>query len=519
MRSFLARYASEIKGTLSGWDRVRLRGTLRLISSLRGLGAFLASRRLLLKDFKAWSLGLTDAVRQETERIAAAAQRPMIYLDNSHVRKEELAQNIAQRDRISEGLICVLRCVEPCYTFKVGPNRARQRWELRQQAAKCLHYYFYLQHPACGFLHVRLQTWLPFTVHVCLNGREILENQLRRERLGYVRRDNCFVDLTNPVRAQQLFDRQLQTDWPALARELLQNVHPTHPALFAEARPPEYYWSADETEWATDVMFRSPQALARIYPGLLQHAMTHLSSRDVLRFFGRPAAQQHYRAAQLQTNLSRRHEGVRCKHQLNRNSIKVYDKQETVLRVETTINDARDLKVLHPRESAPNGPPQWRPLRKGVTDLPRRAEVSQAANQRYLEALAAVEVQEPLAETVKTLCEPLIWEGRRVRGLAPFTPLDASLLAAVLHGEFALQGFRNRDLRALLFAEVPVDQREHTRPSAKVTRLIRLLRAHELAHKIPHTHRYQLTSHGRTAITALLAAQRASTQKPAQLAA
>src|SRR3990170_6495258 len=125
------------------------------------------------------------------KRRNASPQRPMIYLDNSHVRKEELAQNIAQRDRISEGLICVLRCVEPCYTFKVGPNRARQRWELRQQAAKCLHYYFYLQHPACGFLHVRLQTWLPFTVHVCLNGREILENQLRRERLGYVRRDNC----------------------------------------------------------------------------------------------------------------------------------------------------------------------------------------------------------------------------------------------------------------------------------------------------------------------------------------
>lgn len=518
MNSFLSVHRSEIKGVLSGWDRLRLRGTLRLIANLDGMGAYLRYRSILLKQFTEWAKGLTSQVLGATKLVAATADRPIEYLRSSQLRKEDRAREIAERDRITEGLICVLTCVEPCRTFEVGPNAAQKKLELRMFGGKCLHQYFYLLHPEWGFMHLRLQTWLPFTIHVCINGREWLEKQLRQARLGYVKRDNCFVDLTNPGRAQQLFSQQLQADWPRLLGQLTGLVHPTQATLFGES-PLDYYWSADETEWATDVMFRSPDLLAGIYPSLVRHALTNLDCQDVLRYFGRPAALHQYRAARLQTDLKRGHEGVRCKHQLNRNSIKMYDKQQTVLRVETTINDARDIRVYRTPENDPEGQPRWLTLRKGVADLHRRAEVSQKANERYLESMAAVEAQEPLGETVRDICQPVVWQGRRVRGLAPFTAADASLLAAVMHGEFVLHGFRNRDLREILFKEPPTSNQEHKRQSAKITRLIRLLRGHGLIQKITQTHRYQLTVNGRTTITALLAAQHASTQKLAQLAA
>jgi hypothetical protein len=518
MKSFLAVHGSEIKGVLSGWDRLRLRGTLRLIANLHGMRAYLALRYILLKHFKDWAMGLTDQVRRATERIAEAAGRPIEYLASSQLRKEERAREIAERDRIASGLICVLTCVEPCRTFEVGRNAAQKRLELRMFSGKCLHQYFYLQHPLWGLMHLRLQTWLPFTIHVCLNGREWLANQLRQGRIGYVKRDNCFVDLANPARAQELFSRQLQTDWPRLLNGLVRQLHPTHRTMFGKHRL-EHYWSADETEWATDVMFRSPEMLARIYPGFVRHAMTNLDCVDILRFFGRPAAQQQYRAAQLQTNLKKRHEGVRCKHQLNRNSVKMYDKQESILRVETTINDARDIRVYRTRETAPDGQLKWLALRKGIADLHRRAEVSQKANERYLEAMATVDVQQPLGVTVREICQPTFWQGRRVRGLAPFTTHDASLVAAIMHGEFLLHGFRNRDLRVLLLGATPTDKKQLQRQSAKITRQIRLLRAHGLIRKITKTSRYELTTHGRQTLTALLAAQAASTQKLTTLAA
>jgi hypothetical protein len=153
-------------------------------------------------------------------------------------------------------------------------------------------------------------------------------------------------------------------------------------------QPHEYYWSADETEWATDVMFRSERELAALYPSLIQHGMTTFSSSAVMRFLGKvriPKSGVDVRFnGEVNTKKLIRPEGVCLKHRLNRNTLKMYDKQGTVLRVETTINDTSDFGVHRASEQDPSGPKKWRKLRKGVADPPRRAAISQAANTRYL---------------------------------------------------------------------------------------------------------------------------------------
>lgn len=515
MQSFIARHEDKIKGVLSGWDRIRFRGTLRFIANTHGLMNFLWLMRILLKDFKDTVLQWTDTIRATTLQLAEQARRPVIYLASSAERKEERARAIASADRVEQGLICVLTCVEPCQTFTVGPNAQTKRLELRPFTGKCLHQYFYVQHPILGFMHVRLQTWLPFTVHVCLNGREWLARQMDRSGLGYVQQDNCFTDLAEGVRAQRLLTGQLRTDWERLLNGLVKRFHPGHARLFAE-QPLPYYWSADETEWATDVLFRTPASLAELYPRLVRHGIQAFNCHDVLRFLGRRA---HLSGpCRIQSDLKTRVEGMRLKHQVNRNALKMYDKQAVVLRIETTINDPRDLKVYRAKENDPDGPKSWQRLRKGVADMHRRAQVSQAANARYLEALATVEDRQPLGEASKALCQPTTWHGERRRALNPLNPEDARLLEAVNRGEFALQGFRNRDLRLLLFG-TGADAATARRQSAKVTRLIRLLRAHGLVQKIATTHRYQIKENARPTIVALLTARQADTKKLSDLAA
>jgi len=380
MRSFLHVYGSEIKGVLSGWDRVRFRGTLRWLANLDGLGTYLWSTKVLLKDFRGWAQSLTERVREATEALAKAAGRPIHYVASSQQRKEDLARDIAAADGVREGLICVLTCVEPCRTFRVGPNAQTKRLELRVLDGKCLHHYFYLQHPRFGLMHLRLQTWLPFTIHVCLNGRSWLAQQLQQKGIAYEQRENCLVDVADLRRAQQLLEGQLRTCWDRLLDGLVQQWHPTHANLFT--LPQDYYWSADETEWASDVLFRSPQSLATIYPRLVRHAITSFGCGDVLRFLGRRGSVAQFRAGRVHTSWATRHEGTRVKHQLNRNSLKMYDKQASVLRVETTINDPRDMKVYRTQENAkkkaPTSSKTWQRLRKGVADLHRRAEISQA---------------------------------------------------------------------------------------------------------------------------------------------
>jgi hypothetical protein len=310
----------------------------------------------------------------------------------------------------------------------------------------------------------------------------------------------------------------LRTDWTGLLEDLRRQFHPVHETMFGKQLL-EIYWSGEETEWATDVMFRSPSALAQIYPGLVRHAITAFSCEDVLKFLGRYPKIEHYWASEIVTTFKTRPEGTCVKHRLNRNSVKMYDKQETVLRVETTVNDPSDMKVLRPREGHPLEAKTWQRLRKGVADLHRRTEVSQKSNERYLDALAAVNHDQPLGKTVKDLCQPTDWKGRRVRALQPLSPDDNRLLVAVNRGEFVINGFRNRDLRVLLYGAAEDTAAELKRQGARTTRQIRLLRAHGLIRKISKTHRYTLTPKGRLTINALLAAQQASTQQLAQLAA
>jgi hypothetical protein len=517
MQLFLTRHTSEVKGTPSGFDRVRFRGTLRWLANTRGLGAWLYRANVLLKDFKGYAMGLTETIKQASKQLAEQAGRPYIHLFSSSERKEDVARDIARRDGIDSGLVCVLRAVEPCITFTVGPNRQLKKLEIRRQNGKCLHYYFYGIDRRLGWLNVRLQTWFPFTVQIVLNGREWLAQELMRQAVAFDRRDNCFVDMADVGRAQQLMDRQLRANWPRLLDRVRRQVHLVHDRLFGKERL-DYYWSADETEWAADVMFRSPGDLANLYPRLVRHAMTTFGSGEVLRFWGRRASVRQFSAAEILSHLGTRAEGTRVKHALDRNSVKMYDKQQTVLRVETTINHTRQMKVYRASEDDPRGPKSWQKLRKGVADLHRRAEISQKSNERYLDALGAVESEPTLGETAAQVCRRTNWKGRPARALNPLAAEDARLLQAVSRGEFAIQGFRNRDLRGLLFGETASVAATRSQ-MAKITRLIRLLRAHGLVQKVSKTHRYTLSNQGRDTITALLAARQANTRKLVEIAA
>ena len=109
-------------------------------------------------------------------------------------------------------------------------------------------------------------------------------------------------------------------------------------------------------------------------------------------------------------------------------------------------------------------------MRKGIADLHRRAAVSQAANDRYLCALASAEDTTSVGELATRLCQPARRNGRRARPLNPYAPDDAKLLDAISPGEFTINGFRSRDLRLRLFDDGAASKPEQRRHAAAVTR-------------------------------------------------
>jgi hypothetical protein len=166
--------------------------------------------------------------------------------------------------------------------------------------------------------------------------------------------------------------------------------------------------------------------------------------------------------------------------------------------VETTIVRPKDFRVYRAKEGQPKGPKSWRILRKGVSDMYRRAEVCRAANQRYLEALASVTSSSSLLREAAEVCGLIIRDGKRYRGLNALAQKDHALLRALGRGEFALSAIRNADLRALLSppTKAKISKAESRSRSAAVTRQFALLRAHGLLRKLPRTHCYQITAKG-----------------------
>jgi hypothetical protein len=141
---------------------------------------------------------------------------------------------------------------------QVGPNAKAKKLELRGGPLKCRHDYFYFQDPVVGFMHARLQTWFPLTMHVCLNGREWLARQMDAEGIGYLRRGNCFVHVADVERARKLLDRQLRISWTSLLNRIAKQANPAQKTIFGRhSLELDYDWSADESEWASDIMFRS----------------------------------------------------------------------------------------------------------------------------------------------------------------------------------------------------------------------------------------------------------------------
>ncbi len=503
MKAFLQRHTEKILGVLSGWDRLVFRGTLRQIAFLAGMKSFLWKRQVLLKNWKSYTQAVTATVIEASGREAKRLGRTVEFLQSSKTNKEEKALEIAARDGIKEGLICVLECVEPCVSYEVHKSRERKLLELQPRTTKCKFLYHYMVHPVFGFMNARIQTWFPFNVQICLNGREWLSREMDRIGLGYERRDNCFARIDDVARAQKLMDRQLEIAWPKELARIGHMLNPAHRAIF-KVMPVGYYWSVYQSEWATDVMFRDAATLAALYRPLVLHAITTYSSGDVMRFLGRKV-KGGFRG-EVVSDFKDRAEGLRIKHRIGENSVKAYDKQGSVLRVETTINDPAGFKVFRPKEGERDRAKEWLPMRRGIADLHRRSEVSQATNERYLDALAAVDSATPLGELLATVTRPVTWSGTRVRGLRPWAEDDLDLIRAVSRGEFCLNGFRNRDLQGLLFAKPAASDQERRSRSGRVSRLLRLLRAHGLIRKLPKTHRYKLSDRGRQIAVAILAA-------------
>lgn len=518
--TFESIHAADVAGKLTMPDRIIFKGHLGFRRP-RDLEVFLSRCGVLLKDFGKFADKRSAQLKERAQKVASDAGRPYVYLDSPHTArsghsKEQIAREIAERDGVKEGLICVLAVVEPCSAFDVRGNRETHRRHVVRRARKCLHFYFYVLHPEFGFMHVRIQSWFPFTIQVYINGREWLCRQLDQRGIRYQRYDNALLSIDDVATAQRLARRFMRKKWPAVLDRFARRANPLL-AWIDRLGFGGYYWCADQVEIATDVMFKSRAALDALLPDLREHALLALSADDALRFLGKKPTARFL--GEATADLKRRPEGYRVKFRMKRNTIKMYDKW-SVLRIETTINNPREFRVLRP-VVGPRGRKslRWMPMAKGVANFPRYGQVGEQANARFLEALANAQPTAAAIAELDRLCTSRKTATKRVARFNPVAANDVALFAIVLVGNHLLNGFRNRDIARNLEPCPPRNARDARRRCERTSRLIAKLRAHGLIAKVNRARLYRVTPLGQRLMSAAIRVRRIDLPRALQDAA
>lgn len=495
MKTFLEKYGDRITGTISCFDRLLFKGYLPLTWP-KAMEKLIAREGLKIKDFKDFVQSCSQQLKDHAKAVAEESDRSYLHLTGP-VRKEDLARDIAERDKITEGLVCILSVVESCQSFAVMPAEGRPKIVNRGRKCLCLYYYFLDRE--LGLVHVRLQTWFPFTVQIYLNGHDWLAGKLERHGIDFHKHENSFVWIDDIKRAQRFANALVKKKWPRILSAFARRVNPLMKGLL---KGMGYYWVTDQAEYATDILFRSRGVLKDLYEKLLERATLRFSAEDVMTFLGRKLNGNF--KGEIQGDLKKkRWPGARVKHRIKGNWIKMYDKHGCKLRVETVINRAYEFKVRRLGVRKGERVLGWFPMAKGVSNLYRYAEVSLSANERYLNALANFEDPSEGRLELRKLAQPKRTGGRSYRGFNPAAEDDIALFESVLRGEHAIQGFRNADIRCRILKESR-EIRQRRRQSAYVSRLLKRLHVHGLIAKIPRSRRWRITSRGHQVLGAAL---------------
>jgi len=483
------RYAAQIAGVVSCYDRIVITGTLPGVCYAEGMAAYLRGQGIRLFDYPRFAEPLREEIRQNTERLAREHGLEIEFIRSAHAfRKEDRIRAILDVRGDHPGLVHIFAAMEPCAAFTPWHDKTTGKTTLRYKDGKCLHYYFYLIDEEFGLCYLRVPTWAPFRLQFYCNGHNWLTRQLRRAGIAVEPLDNTFRTLGDSAQAQALADAfpvaRLHHTLEALAVRYCPVV-----AHFGVA----YHWSLMQVEYATDLIFHRQEDLRPLYEALVRTAVHAVKPDHVATFLGRKLT-GHYQD-ELGNDFHTRVEGTRLKHHMGPVAIKLYDKQALVLRIETTVNDVsffQHHRTVEHRDGTTDT--KLAPMRKTIYSLAPLRALLLAANHRYLAFLSDLADPTVGVRQVERLAEPTRLDERSYRGFNLCSADDLALFTALARGEWQISGFRNATLRRVL----------PTYSGPQLSRVLKRLHAHGLIKKVGRTYKYYLTHTGQQVVVTAL---------------
>ena len=407
---------------------------------------------------------------------ASAHDVPLITFERGQRKDDVVAEHRARRPLVN-GVVVMGVAQEKMRAFKAHKRYLTHggvTFDFSRQAVAVNHYYFYVQDPEWGPAFLKLGTYLPYPIKLCLNGHEWVKQQLRRAAVAFESLDNGFLacadaarlqticDQLGPADVQAFFDRwvtRLPSPLTAADRAAgythrlaLQQVEVSLTQVFARPVQGRHFFEAVIRE---NLDLGRPDRVGLLFP----HRITRTT----------PPPAWGYRTRVITDGVEPSlHIEYKSSH------VKQYFKDQRALRTETTINNPNDFYV-----------------NKAVPHLSHLRDLGDQVNRKLLEVERVSHQCVLSQDALDRLQQPTVERGQRVSALRFGDPRVMALCQAITAFTHLPHGFRNRDLRSPVAA-----LRGRPYSPAQMTYDLRRLRLKGLIHRIPTTHRYTATSYG-----------------------
>jgi hypothetical protein len=484
MELITTRHLDKIRGIIGCYDRVLISGILPGIGTSQGMTSYMYQNKINIFDYAIiFAEPLRDKIRVNAERIAKENGIEIEFIQKKGVRKESIIEKILEKRGYAPGIVHIISAMEACSSYYSWHDKPTGRTFLKGRQSKCLHYYFYFMDEELGLCYVRVPTWCPFRLQVYFNGHNWLSNKLTKSGIAHRMMDNAIVEVEDWEKAQQISD---ELDVSEIHKKLDYFAYLFCPVY--KELDQRYHWSIMQCEYATDVVFNKQEDLQKIYDKIIRTAIHTVKPDNIATFLGKKIHSNYEQ--EIGNNYHVRLEGSRIKHNMGEVSIKMYDKYQQVLRIETTVNNVSFFKhyrkVEHRDGTHEN---KDAPMKKNIYSLEPLQTILKAANRRYMEFISAIEDDSVGKSKLKKITAKVTQNERSYKGFNLFDEDDEQTLQILVRGEFNIYGFRAKSLKKYL-----------KKSSSQISRLLKRLHVHGLIKKVRNTYKYYLTELGKQVI-------------------
>lgn len=484
------KYEAEMYGVLNCYDRVVISGNLHPLSYAKGMTGYLYAQGIRIFDYpRKFAEPLREVIKENAKAIAKENGLEIEFIRKRKAfRKEKEIKKIIKARGAHPGLVHIFSAMETCQAYRPWHDKETHKTYVKMTSGKCLHYYFYFIDPDYGLCYLRVPTWAPFRLQFYFNGHNVLAPQLKKAHIAFEQIDNAFVYIADVQKANELSASLDTEELHCKLNQLARQYCPVVKDLEAQ-----YHWSIMQAEYASDLIFKNKPPLQTFYPTLLEALIQAVKPADIAIFLGRKLHGNYQ--DEMGNKFNNRWLGRRSRHQMGPTSIKMYDKFNIVLRIETTVNNVsffKQYRQVHHRDGSTSK--KYAPMKKSIYSLPPLAETLQAVHKRYLKFISAIDTPDAGLDNLHRLTETQHQNNRRYKGFKLLSEEDSSLLRLLLQGEFVINGFSNKTLR----------QHLPGKNSGQITRLFKRLRVHGLIKRAGKCYRYYLTDFGRRVAAAAL---------------